>query len=206
MGNGPNGPVTVGVEVKAVTDALACMTDGRFAGHQLPGLVRTYERVWLVLEGVVEVQLSSGILMVRRRKSREAGAVGQRRFMYRDLSNWLTTMEMCGGVHIRSAATRVETARFLADLFSWWSKDWHDHKSHLAFDKSGPDTALLRPPGLTRRVAAELPGIGWGKSAAVAARFGTVEELALATEDEWREIDGIGDVLAERIYGAIRSR
>lgn len=205
-GNGPQGPLYIGIEIKAITDALSCMTDGRFSGHQLPGLVRTYDRTWLVLEGHIYPRYSDGILQVGTPGKRKPVGFGRRCFMYRDLDNWITSMENCAGLRVRRTVDRVETARFIADSYGWWSKEWSEHKSHLAFDESGPDAALLVRPSLLRRIAAQLPGVGFGKSGAVASKFRDVEHMVQAGVGEWQEIDGIGEVLAKKCWGALRGK
>jgi len=204
-GNGKDGPVAIGVEVKKVHDALNCMGDGRFAGHQLPGLVATYDRVWLVVEGLYRPDFNTGLLLAGGKRRREV-AHGSRRFMYRDLDSWLTSMEVMAGIRVRRVTDRAETARVVADLYSWWNKGWGDHKSHLALHDAGglPEYAQFSKPPLVRLVAAQLPGVGFKKSQAVVARLRTVKGIADATADDWAQIDGIGDVLAERIYQAIR--
>jgi ERCC4-type nuclease len=206
-GNGPRGPVAVGFEIKRVHDALQCMQDGRFAGRQLPGLVNTYDYTWLVLEGRFKPDFVSGLLLVDGVRRREL-ALGSRRFMYRDLDNWVTTMEICAGIKCRRTADRQETARFLADCYGWWTKDFHDHHAHLALhqDQGRPDAALFARPSVARMVAAQLPGIGYKKSAAVVKKFETVLEMVNANENTWAEIDGIGATMAERIVRALRTR
>ena len=204
-GNGPHGTVAVGVEVKKIHDALSCMTDGRFSGHQLPGLVRTYDRVWLVLEGRFTVDFGTGLLLLDRKRRRDV-AHGSRRFMYRDLSNWQTTMEVCANVRFRRTTDRVETARFLADLHGWFGKEYADHKAHLALHDEAPDVALFSRPSLARMVAAQLPGIGFKKSQDVVKKFGTVERMIRATVEEWEQVPGIGEGIARKVYDAIRTR
>lgn len=204
VGNGPNGPVSVGIEIKRIHDALTCMGDGRFAGHQLPGLVATYDRVWLVLEGLYRPDFTTGLLLADGQRRREI-TQGSRRFMYKDLCNWLTSMEIMAGLRVRRTGDRVETARVIADLFSWWSKQWGDHKSHVALHQNTP-VAVFFKPTLARMVAAQLPGVGFTKSREVAARFHTVESMMEATLKEWTQVEGIGPVLAKRIYDAIRTR
>lgn len=204
-GNGPTGPCLCGVEIKRLNDALACMLDGRFAGHQLPGLVGAYDRVFLVVEGNWQPEFSSGLLVVPRKNGRpEAVALGSRRFMYRDLDHWLTSMENMAGVRIRRSRDRIETARIVSDLWSWFAKPWDKHTSHLAMhdDVSGP----LVKASLARRMAASLPGIGFVRSAAVAQELPTVEAICAASVARWAEIDGIGKTMAERIHRAIRTR
>lgn len=204
-GSGPEGQILVGIEVKKVKDALACMVDGRFAGHQLPGLREQYGRfAWLLVEGVYNADYKTGILMVPKGKKRQEAHIGARRFMYRDFDSWLTTMELRGGVHVKRSGSRAETARIIANLYGWFNhKDWEEHHSHLTLSTVSADAAALVHPSIVRRVAAELPGIGWRKSQEVARKFKTIEEMVLADEREWATIEGIGGVMAERIYKAI---
>lgn len=207
VGNGSAGPNTVacGIEIKKVHDALNCMSDGRFSGRQLPGLVSTYDRVWLFIEGWYKPDFGSGILLQAGERRREL-SLGTRRFMYRDLDNWLTTMEQMGGVNIRRTGDRVETARCIANLYSWWTaKDYSEHRSHLALHGEVPDVALFVRPTIARMVASQLPGVGFKKSQTVSARFRTVEEMVNAKERDWATIDGIGPTMAARIYKALHS-
>lgn len=206
VGNGPNGPIPIGVEIKTVHDALACMSDGRFSGRQLPGLVATYERVWLFVEGWYKPDFSTGLLL-RAGEHRRELSLGHRRFMYRDLDNWLTTMEVFGNLRVRRTGDRVETARGLADLYGWWTaKAFAEHKSHLAVHEERPDVALFVRPTTARMIAMQLPGVGFSKSQAVVAKFGTVERMVHATIKEWAEVDGIGGTMADRIYRALHTR
>ncbi len=46
-----NKPVFVGIEIKKIKDALSCIMSGRFAGHQLVGLVKEYDVRYLIIEG-----------------------------------------------------------------------------------------------------------------------------------------------------------
>jgi ERCC4-type nuclease len=42
-GRGPNNtPLDIGIEHKQVADIVACCRDGRFAGHQLPGMRKRF--------------------------------------------------------------------------------------------------------------------------------------------------------------------
>lgn len=204
-GNGPDGPVSIGIEIKKVHDALNCMADGRFAGHQLPGLVQDYDRVWMVVEGWYSADFSTGVLLAPGQRRRDL-AIGARRFMYRDLDNWCTSLEMCAGVRVRRVGDRVETARVIADIFGWFQKDWDEHHSHLAIHDAGPDRALLVKPTLCRKIAAQLPGVGWKRSIDVAGKFVTTHDMVTARVDEWESIPGIGPGIARKVYDALRGR
>ena len=226
MGQGPEGrPVTVGIEVKTIHDALACMCDGRFAGHQLPGMVASYEQPWFLVEGLWRGNSRTGMLEYRAKKGewREAH-VGTRRFMLTDWLTWTYTQTIKGGVIFQSASDWGMAVGFITALYNWWTKGWDHHKSHLAFHDgtrhgtpfnrqrvfgnglgSLRDRAVLVRPSTCRQVAAQLPGVGWEKSARLAKQFPTVERLMTATIEDLCEVDGIGTVLAGKIYQSLRS-
>src|SRR5689334_15702242 len=66
VGRGVNdAALTVGIELKETVDLVQSLRSGRFAGHQLPGLLRTYDRAWLLTEGMWRVG-ESGLLEVWR--------------------------------------------------------------------------------------------------------------------------------------------
>lgn len=205
---------SIGIEVKAVGDLLNCIADGRFAGTQLPGLVRQYDHVWLVVEGSYRPNPVNGVLEKPGRRGGAGGAqggwfpvtYGNRAWMWKDVEAWLLTMEIRAGIRVRRTFDRRETALFIATLYHWWQKDWGDHKAHLAFDLSrDSDHALLHKPSLLRRVAKELPGIGWTKSIHVDNTFPTVEDMINAPISRWKGIEGVGAKMATTIHNAIRT-
>lgn len=208
-GWGPNGaPVQVGIEVKSLDDILACITSGRFAGHQLPGLIQCYDHVFLLVQGQWRARARDGVLEYYRSTSRgnfwsEAGG-GQRRWLWRDLESWLTSMSIMGGLRVHRVPDYHEGALWLKTVYSWFQKD--DHKSHLVIYSGKElysDTALLTRPSLARRVAKELPGIGLVRSAEVAHQFPTVELMVSASVRDWTKIEGVGKGIATKVYNAI---
>lgn len=208
LGHGPQDePVCVGIEIKKVADVLKCITDGRFAGHQLPGLVASYEFAWLLVEGQFRADMHTGVLQITGHKGYFHDAhIGARQFMYRDLDHWLLTMSIKTGIKVIRAFNRYETAQILADIYTWFTDKGYDgHKSHLAMDTSrDPDRSLLVKPSLVRRVASQLPGIGLEKSAAVSKVFPSIESMIAAPEELWRNIPGIGVKIAANVVRAIK--
>jgi len=83
-------PIFIGIEVKTVKDALSCVVSGRFAGHQLPGLVKGYDVVYLIVEGRWRAD-KEGLLEVPYGKRWRAVNLGRRYFMWRDFALWLTS-------------------------------------------------------------------------------------------------------------------
>jgi len=203
IGNGPNGePILVGIERKAIGDLLNSITSGRFAGHQLPGLVNSYSVVYLIVEGIYRPG-GTGLLEVRQGSRWGPLDRGNRRWMYSDIECWTTTIEQKAGVRIRRTSGMTETAAMIVALYRWWSsKDYEDHKAHMTMHKPA-EVATLRKASIVRVIAAELPGIGWVKSEAVAKKFRTVVDMVEADVKDWMTIDGIGKTMAERIGKAL---
>lgn len=206
LGHGEAGPDTmqVGCELKTISDLLDL---DRLSGHQLPGLLRQYDRVWLIVEGLyrpgtdgvleVWINAATGWQPLRR---------GTRGYTYREVDHLLATLELRAGLYVRRSTTRIETAHIVAALYTWWrGKAWDEHRAHLRLAR-GMDVALLTPPPLRRLVANQLPGIGHAKSAAVAAHFPSTRALVLADRAEWARVDGIGPTIAARITEALATQ
>lgn len=204
VGKGPNGPVSVGMELKRLEDILACITSGRFSGHQLPGLVQHFDEIYLVIEGIYRPNPKDGVLETRHGKEWRPVNLGNRAWMYRDLEAYLTTVEVRGGVRLRRTSDRQETARVVAQIYRWWDTDFEDHTSHLAINRSR-DVALFTKPSLRYLVAASLPGLGHMRAGCAAGHFKTVQEMVLADEKEWASIPGIGKGTAQKIVEGMTS-
>jgi len=204
LGNGPEDePVSIGVERKGIRDLLNSMVTGRLVGHQLIGLVNNYHYVYIVVEGLWRFNPTDGMMEEHSNGGWVPIQLGSRRFMAREVLSFLHTLMVKTGVMVFYSGTKRETVQVVSMLHGWWSnKAWDEHTAHLGLVKQHKSTdgavELVKAP-LLRRVAAELPGIGWQKSREVAKHFGSVLEMSLATEREWRRIPGIGKILAERI-------
>lgn len=214
MGAGVGGsPVSVGVEMKALGDILACIQDARFAGHQLPGLIQSYDQVWLLLIGVFRARARDGVLEYQAERGKSQGywkdaSHGRRRpFLWHDLQMFLLTMQMKAGIRVAVVDDYEQAANWLHVLYGWWSRGWDDHESHLAMHDAMRDQlfdrALLVRPSVARCVAAQIPSVGRVRSAAVAAKFKSVADMVSASESDWASIDGIGKLSAQKIVRAL---
>lgn len=200
VGRGPEGvPALVGVERKTVGDFVSSMKTGRFTGHQLPGLLASYSRVWLLIEGYVRPDID-GHVYTQYGNGKWKPTPGPD-MTYTEFEHYLLTLEEKASVKVRICSDSVSTVQFIASLYHWWNdKDYDQHRSHLNFY----NPVQLRKPTLVRRVAKEFAGVGWERSKGVAAAFKTVESLATATVEQWKSIDGIGERLAQKIWNEIR--
>lgn len=210
LGYGANGdPVSVGVEVKSIEDCIACIQSGRFAGHQLPGLLQSYDHIWLLITSDYRPRARDGVLEYRK-EGRGGGAYWsescgrQRTVFWRDVESWLMSMAILGGIRIHRVPDYKEAALWLKMASNWFSRD--THHSHEVIHGSKEifgDTALLVKPTLARRVAAQLPGIGTKRSAEVARVFHTLTDMVNASPKDWLKVEGVGRGIAQKVYDAI---
>lgn len=198
---------SVGVEIKKLDDMLNCVVTGRFAGHQLRGLVG-YDAYYVIVEGLWRPNPQDGVLEVwgwdvdkKRHGWVPAGRGKQRAWMYRDFSNYLTTMDVRGGVRVMRTTSEDETARTICNLYGWW-QNYDSHRSHLALNRSR-DAALLVPPSLRFEVASVLPGLGHMKAGMAAGHFPSVRKMINAEPAEWASLAGIGKKIANGIVDAV---
>lgn len=203
-GNGPDGPVEIGVERKRIGDLINSIMSGRLSGHQIPGMLETYYRAYLIIEGLCKENPHTGVVEVRRGIEWKEIRTGTRTMRVRDIFLYLTTLEIMTGVIVRKTTGIKGTAAQITWLSDWWGKKWEEHKGHLAIYKQPPPAALLKKPSVLRMMAAELPSIKWKRSLAVAEYFGSIKAMVNSTEEQWLEIEGIGKATAKAVMGILK--
>jgi ERCC4-type nuclease len=200
-GNDEDGPVFVGIERKTWTDLVTSLTSGRLISHQIPGLCNTYNHRYLLIEGMWKNERKTGLLMVKN--GRGYRYVGMDRYwMSKDVFGWINTLCIKGGLNLVMSNNIYATAAIVTALHTWWAKPYSSHKGLDGF-KRMEGTGMVKPT-LFRRVAAELPGVGWDRSQKAVRHFGSVLEMMQATEDDWASIEGIGPKTAAKVVAAIR--
>jgi len=212
-GNGPEGmPYQIGIERKQIREIASTIGDGRLMGHQIPGLVREYQVVYLVVEGRWRGDPKTGILQTQQywRKgypSWEDVCNGTARFMANDIRKFLTTLESMAGVRLRYTEDQRGTIQEVLSLHSWWTgKEWEGHHAHLVIQGPPIERMWLRKPSVFQYMAACLPGIGWKRSGAVVAHFPTLGDMVMAGEKEWCKIEGVGKGVAKKVVEVINWR
>jgi ERCC4-type nuclease len=202
QGHTAHGLCPIGVERKKVAELVNAMTDTRFTGHQIPGLLKHYADRYLLIEGRYWADPRTGLLIVN---GREAG-YGLKRFMYRDFEHFVMSIRRKARLEIVQCSCEKDTAWWLHTAYTWYTdKTWEQHKSVYAIDEVRPDTAILDERTLLRRVAAQLPSVGWVRSKVVEERFGSIHEMCNARVADWCEIKGIGKGIARNVVRAIRA-
>lgn len=202
-GHGPDGPCRVGIEYKSLGDLLNSMRNGRLAGHQLPGMAQHYQFVVLVIRGVWR-EGANGMVEEGMRGGWRELRLGTTSFSWRELSGYMDTLEFIGGVHVRRCNGVGEVCSTVKGLYNWFGKPWEDHGSQNAiFSAPNPGNVFLYKPSLLRRVAKELPGVGWDRSREIEKAFASVIDLCCANRKVLEEIPGIGKITARRIINAL---
>jgi ERCC4-type nuclease len=203
----------VGVERKKLSassaDLIASMHDRRLQGLQLRGMAKTYDYLYLVVEGIWRPSLHGAIEVSNGSGGWRPLFYRQRGVEYRQVDGFLDSLSLRANVHVIRSATTAETASILANRYQRWQRPWHHHHSHDQIYSPHPSAQFTgrariynRDPGLVEKVAAQLPLID-RKAWAVGERFRSVLEMVAAGERDWREIDGIGKKTARAVLAAL---
>ncbi len=205
IGNGPHGPVSVGVERKTIMDLISSIASGRLSGHQMIGLIDNYDWVYLLVEGQWRVDARTGDLFRKILITNRWVKVrlGKRTFKGFAIYNFLNTVRVMCDILIVRVNTPKETAQWLDGVYKWWGKPWEAHKSHSQFQVRQKHVGLVKP-SLVARVAKEFSGVGWDKAKVIAEEIMSVGMLAEATVEDLMNVGGIGKVLANSIYKEVR--
>lgn len=201
-GNGPTGPISIGIERKTLHDMLACIEDGRFSGHQKVGMEQLYNVKYLAMEGVWKPH-EKGFLM----EGNDKGAYwickpSGKPVMYSKLKRYLLSVQQ-SGVTVTVSRDMFQTAYDICEIYHWWQKPWAEHKSMLQ-TQTIIIPSLMGKPNLVRRWAKELPGVSETIMDRMGQKFKLPVDLALADIPTFMSIDGVGSVKAEKIFKEIR--
>lgn len=200
VGSGPGGrPVSCGLEIKTVSDALACIQSGRFAGRQLEGLQDAYEVSYLIIVGPYRAGQDGELLIPHSGGWIQAPHGPKGGWTYSAFRHWVTTQRFKGGLIVDRVWNKDELIAYIHSEYSWWALGTDHHKAHLEFDNSFIDKVAFVAPSIARKMIAQLPGVGWDKSKAIELHFTDMKALVTAGEKEWREIQGVGKTLSKRI-------
>jgi ERCC4-type nuclease len=198
-GHGPHGPCSIAIERKQLRDLLCCIQTGRFAAHQLPGMLEAYDYCYLIVEGCWTVDAKTLELSERHHGGWHPVKLGpSHTTLYRELDNYLNSIATMSACRVKTSNSPAETVMQICDLYHWWQKPWGEHSSLKVLRREPARFAFFKP-NLTQSMAACLPGIGYERSAAVAMKFRTPVDMVLATPADWQSIPGVGKGIAAKV-------
>jgi ERCC4-type nuclease len=207
FGNGPDGPIKVGIELKVIPDFVSSMLSGHLADQLERMHEDGYQRIYVIIEGVFRASRRSGLLEVPRGKRWLPLFTGSRPVTWIDVERYITGLEE-QGVRVRRTRTPYETAKVIASvLYAWWSKQYDEHSLNTLYV---PETfSLTREDEVTRRIRRVLKsmkvGISDGRSKAVAEHFGSIYGFVTADEGAWAGIEGVGKGIVGDVQKAIHA-
>ena len=202
-GKGSGGkPWRVGIEIKKLPELLE-PSRSRFVGFQLPGLMRSYECVVLLIESLWKPN-KDGLLEVPKGSGYAPLQLGNKPVTYHEWDQFLLTLSMKTGITVISARGVSETVARIVSLYDWWAvKGYDKHASHQGFYREPKPTGAEKPSMLAE-MANHLPGVGWTRAHAISEFFDhSVEHMLYSAEGAWTEIPGIGEDLAKKIYRSL---
>lgn len=236
LGNGWSGDtLSIGVEVKSITDLLSCLQTGRLVNEQVPKMLAGYDVQWILYYGYHRAHPSTGTLQLGRLdpdtwkkptlqtppdqwkpKPKQAiswydyqPSISSRTLPYGYLESRLLTLTS-RGIHCKFTPTIQDACYFIASLYRWWSKDRSEDEKHLQVeDKRFSVAPTLDPdPELRKRLAfaMRLPGLSHERGLSAAKHFPSIESMVIAGESDWTAIRGIGKGTAQAIKRYLTGR
>jgi len=212
MGVGDDGSaLTIAVERKKIGDLAQCMNDGRLV-HQMQTAKENNADVFvLIVEGRYRRNPEDGLLEIpvwrinpRTGKRAEFWDPVKPITQFSRFEQYLFELDWLAGVVVKETENVQGTADTIKAIYDNFQRSPDRHQSLKQFFADRPPTVLLSRPGLVRRVAKELDGVGWVRSGDVAKKFPTVRDMVDADVKDWMSIPGIGKKLAGEIVRSLQ--
>lgn len=199
------------VERKKLGDLAQCINDGRYLAQAITAKEAGFDILCLIVEGESRSSPEDGLLETpvwginpNTLKRAEIWQPVKPTITYSRFDQYLTELDYLVGIVVKRSRDVHETASIIKALWDNFQTPPSQHNSlHQIFTPS-PERVQLVRPNLVRRVAKELPGIGWDRSGEVARHFASVKEMVEADVKEWQTIEGIGKKLAAGAVNALR--
>ncbi len=194
VGQGPDHrSLDIGIEYKQLGELVTSIRDGRFAGHQLPGMRKMFDHSWLVVEGEWRAGPQGQMLQ----KARHGFVERPGGMPVSEYQKHLFTFELCANVHIQSTSNQAQTVHFIEQCYRWWTdKPFHKHTSHLAVHDPRP----LFETSRFRQAVQKWPHVGPEWSRAVEKKFGpSVRRAGAGTVEEWAQLEIVSKGKSKRL-------
>jgi ERCC4-type nuclease len=198
------------IERKKCGDLVSCITDGRFL-FQMQNCKETGgDYLVLILEGRYRRNLEDGLLEIpvwglnpRTLRRSEIWEPVKPTMMFSRFAQYLVELQRDAGIIVEHTENVRGTADTILALYQNFQTSQHQSLNQT-FKPPAPSVQLVRP-SLLRRIALELPGIGWNRSGVVAEHFPTVKAMVEADWEEWSSLDGIGKKTAQKVVLSLRN-
>jgi len=200
-------PLRVCIERKRIGDLASCVLTNRYLNQAQLAKEAGFQVFCLIVEGRYRPAPADGLLEIPG-YDRERDRAGWKPIVpaitFSRFDQYITELEYLASIVVKHTENVRETAAVVKALWAFYQKSPDDHQSLKVFYKPKPPGVLLSKPSFIRRVASELPNVGWERSKVIAGRFPTIKAMVDADVGDWQELDGIGKKTAERIVRALR--
>ena len=209
VGNGPDSEVFVGIEIKSVSDLVNSISTARLQGigGQIDRMTTYFNVRWLIIYGEVDGDGDEKMSFRVRDSRRKKWTVVNRPLAWLD-SSLIAVEDM--GVSVRYVSSKLHACKWILTCFRRYQKPADSHRFFDTVDRSKiskPDWGTFhhhRESEVRRRMIAScLPNISNEREKRVAKHFGSIGEMINASVEDWERVEGIGKVIAERIYNLI---
>lgn len=217
-GNGPDGEdsMTISWERKKIPDLVTSMRDRRLHGRQLSGMLRSFDKSELVIEGFMRPG-NDGQLEILKKTSHGNKWIPYGGVMYREVDHYLSSAQYKLGVSVHRTSSTQETAALIVSRYKWWTeKTWNQHKSMDGIYAPEPNRIVHgslgfgKPPNLVTKMAAQIDGMDY-RAYLAGDHFDLPIDMCRAGANEWKSVLGfkgkiskLADSIVEQLRGRIR--
>lgn len=198
------------VERKKLGDIISCIENGRYLAQWQQAREAGWEDMWFCAEIDKSFREDPHTGMIRVKRGNKWYDM-KPTFMWSRVEDFLFQIQWILGVKLIRTSSPEETGRAVARLYQMYSDPPENHKTlQKIFTPACGDknedvvSRLFNKPSVLRKVAVQLPGIGWERSKDVELVFGSIRELALADVPQWRAVPGIGKKVATQVVEELR--
>lgn len=211
-GNSDTDVIRILVERKKLGDMASCILDGRYLAQAQAARDAGIDVLILIAEGNMRSNPEDGMIDVpvwsidpTTFKRKQVWVPLKPTISYSRFDQYLTELDYLAGIIVKRSRDVLETAAQIKALWLNFQTPPSKHGSlHQIFESVPLGPVLLTRPSLVRRMAKELNGIGWSRSAAVAQHFFSIRAMVDATEEEWMTIEGVGKGTAMKVVAALQ--
>lgn len=195
--------VWVWIERKKLSDLVTCVMDsGRLLRQIQDAHQAGFKHKALIIEAIYRRSPGTGLVEYRRGKEWVEYHLNPKdkkspTIQYSRIEGYLNQLRYYLGVQVYHTVSARDTALTILDIYGMFQRPPEDHDSLKQFAITPePVASFLGKPSLLRRIAKELPHIGWDRSKDLEGEFKTAREMLKVLVEGDRErllgIEGIG--------------
>lgn len=177
-------------------------------GKQKQKLHARYDRVYLLIEGIIRVNEAGALEEMRNGKWQRVGSGYKQSapMLSSMLTGAIASAGEFAGMRVIQCGTPRDTARVCVALLRWWQKEYEDHSAHdpVVIESINDPCGFVSLNNLLVRMLAQVKGIGSKRAREIAETFGTIENIVMQSCEELQ--NECGKKTGEAIWKALRAR